>query len=273
MKPSVDIDLFKISKDLLQFVGETYERTPKRIVLFRIFNSAMMVYISIFIVANFLYVTGGNYVETMQGLISVTHVRGYIHGMIQRLLGCDSFQVFLKYLFYMYFKSGIMELLESEFETFWNFKHSDSYILNNTINVYKATEFVQSLVIVTAAVLFYLYLFRPILAENPFPFEAWVSGVTIVDVVALACQYYFFCIIVPIVVGYDGIYLCSCIQTVEHVKLLKNRILNFPENVQEDAHYYIKCHQILLRYGVHLYIYIYIFYIYFLIAILLGEAI
>lgn len=74
MNPSSKIDLFKIGKILLEFLGETHDRNPKRIILFRTINTIVMVYMSIFIIANFFHVSGGSRVETAQGLITVIHV-------------------------------------------------------------------------------------------------------------------------------------------------------------------------------------------------------
>lgn len=75
MKPSNEIDLFKVSRTLLQFMGETHSHTPKHIILFRIFNSIALIYMVVFIIINFFFVTGGSKVETTQSLISVIHVR------------------------------------------------------------------------------------------------------------------------------------------------------------------------------------------------------
>lgn len=75
MKPPYEVDLFKVSRALLQFMGETHERTPKHIILFRICNSIILFYIAAFIIVNFFHVSGGNYIETTQSLISIVHVR------------------------------------------------------------------------------------------------------------------------------------------------------------------------------------------------------
>lgn len=148
----------------------------------------------------------------------------------------------------MYFKPGINELLQNKFEKFWNYQHIDKRIQSNIMKVYKITELVQASVLAGASIVAYLYYFKPVLTlNNLFPFQAWASGVMFLDAITLACHYYFFCIVIPIVIGYDTVYLCLCIQTVAQIKLLKNRMRYFTEGTQEDGSYYIKCHQFLLR--------------------------
>lgn len=241
------IDLFKISRTLLQFLGETYSNPPKYIIFFRIFNTIVMIYTSILITANFFHVSGGNHVETMQGLILVTHVRYDITLFIKISRNVSkSFQTLLKYLLYIYFKPGIEELLQNKFEEFWKYQPIDNDIIATIMKFYKTTELVQVSVLLATIITGILYLFKPILTKNsPFPFEAWVSGIIFLDVSTLASLYYFYCIVIPIVIGYDTVYLCLCIRTVGQVQLLKNRMRCFRRIV--DASYYVRCHQFLLK--------------------------
>lgn len=154
----------------------------------------------------------------------------------------------LKYLLFIYFKPNIEELLRNKFEEFWNYRHIDEGILIEKAKIYKFTELVQTSIVAIGLAAISLYYLRPILTENnPFPFPTWVSGVIVVDVTGLACQHYFFIFGLSVVFGYDGIYLCLCIQTVVQSKLLSNRMQHFQESFERDAGYYIKCHQLLLR--------------------------
>lgn len=154
----------------------------------------------------------------------------------------------MKYFSYMYFKPGIEELLQSKFEKFWKYHDIDNNITLRIVKIYKITELIQASVLAGTSIVAFLYLFKPILTmNNPFPLEAWTSGVMMFDVTTLACHHYFFVIIIPIIIGYDTVYLCLCVQIVAQVKLLKNRMRYFMEGVQSNASYYIKCHQFLLR--------------------------
>lgn len=76
MKPSDKLDLFCIGRSLLQFVDETYKHIAKGlIILFQIFNSAIIVYRNIFIIGNLFKITEENYVLTMQDITSFVEVR------------------------------------------------------------------------------------------------------------------------------------------------------------------------------------------------------
>lgn len=142
-----------------------------------------------------------------------------------------------------------MEPLKDDLESFRNLL----IFTTNTMKIYNFTQCLQVSTLAAACTAVTLYLFKLMLTKNnPFSFGAWVSDVMVSNVTALACQYYFFRLIVSTIISCDSIYLCWCNKIVAQVNLVGNGIRCIQENVQDDANFYIKCHQLLLRYEYNL---------------------
>lgn len=68
-------DIFQVAITLMGFIGENMRQTSLKLFSFRLVNCVIQVFIAIFIFANFLYVEGGMYVNTLEDLITVLHVK------------------------------------------------------------------------------------------------------------------------------------------------------------------------------------------------------
>ncbi|GJQ87675.1 putative odorant receptor [Trypoxylus dichotomus] len=205
-------DLFKLSKILLQFQGETESPVSNAIILFRLLNGVVFVFVAIFTFVNFFYAYGDVHVKTAQSLITV------IHGL-------------LKFCFFIHFKTDIRKLLKEEFRTFW--KDLDRELVRRTNATRKLIAQMQ----------------MPLLnRKNPFLLETWTSNNIVLDGILLACQYYFFCVATIVVLGYDTVYLSLCVHVAVQLRILRYNMEKFSltYNREKRIGRYVECHQLLL---------------------------
>lgn len=68
-------DIYMLGTTAMQFLGENIYYTSKKTIVFRTINCAILVFITSFICANFWHATGSMYVNTLEDLTTVLHVR------------------------------------------------------------------------------------------------------------------------------------------------------------------------------------------------------
>lgn len=74
MQHQLKDEILQTGLTLISFIGENSSVTTKKLLLFRIFNCCLMVYLLVFIFANFSQAEFGMYVKNVQSAVSVFHV-------------------------------------------------------------------------------------------------------------------------------------------------------------------------------------------------------
>lgn len=152
----------------------------------------------------------------------------------------------LKYCFYIYHKCDIERILirKKKFWTSDNIKHQqDCFNTFNFLNVVQHCSLFLGLSVVL------MYSLRPFFNENNvFIFDCWIPNDSIVlKVVILFCQYYFLIFLVPVILGYDAMYLCLSVHVIIQTRLLKDKLRRVCQGVEDGG--VNKCivhHQLLL---------------------------
>ncbi|GJQ87663.1 hypothetical protein Trydic_g17482 [Trypoxylus dichotomus] len=220
-------DILHVGLNLMIFIGELLERTSKKLILFRVFNCAIMVFLLVFAFANFTQAEIGLYVRNVQTM-------------------------FFKYTLYIRYKVELRKIFVS-IARFWNYLDFDEKVVRATTRTYNIVNAIQISAVITSLVAVLMYFLKPAFNQNDvFIIDAWVFvDSSIVDVTVLACQYYFFTIITAIVIGYDAIYLSLCAHIVLQVRLLKHKLKRLSEcdseNAQSEIRYCIVHHQFLTK--------------------------
>ncbi|GJQ88603.1 hypothetical protein Trydic_g21049 [Trypoxylus dichotomus] len=108
----------------------------------------------------------------------------------------------------------------------WN--DLDTDLVRRTIAAQKLTEQLQIGIIFAAYAVVFLYFFRPLLNQkNPFLLETWTTNNIILDGIVLAGHYYFFCIVTPVILSYDTVYLSLCVHVVLQLRIFKRKMETF----------------------------------------------
>lgn len=93
-------------------------------------------------------------------------------------------------------------------------------------------------------------MLKPVFYHNMFIIETLLVDSIITNTIVLALQYYHFLILLPIIFGYDCLYLALCVQMMFQLKRLNYRLERFPTGsfniTQEELVDFIKYHQALI---------------------------
>ncbi|GJQ65654.1 hypothetical protein Trydic_g14706, partial [Trypoxylus dichotomus] len=135
----------------------------------------------------------------------------------------------LKYALFMYYKSDIREILKERERKFWNYRRAaatEKTLLAEISKLYRLTKIVQVSVVIAVTFCLHMYFLKPLFNERTvflFDSNMFVES-TVLSTTVLMCQYYFPCTVIPIVLGFDSLYLSLCCEIIVQAKLLKNRL-------------------------------------------------
>lgn len=148
-------------------------------------------------------------------------------------------------------KSTINKLLWNILTTSWNYRWFGERIAANTERVYRIVQYTQLSMIIGGVINVIVCLARPlVVATDGMPIESHIPHTVTMTAVVLFSQMYSFLLTAIVVIGYDFIYVSSCIHVILQLRLVKLRMqqaLNmFNEKSTSVLLHCIKHHQFLL---------------------------
>nr|QBB72982.1 odorant receptor [Protaetia brevitarsis] len=224
-------DIMQMGLALLKIMGERMHFKSTLLNCFRTFNITMMVVNLFFVLAYYPQIGAdyAKYIKSTECALTIIHV-------------------IIKYSLFIYHKRNIEDLLDHLLE-FWDYNSYGDNIRLTTSTLFrnvKVGQFYYS--IVTLACIALVFLKPYVNPDNRFLFVCWTfSGSTELETTVLACQYYFWSILYPIVLGYDSVYFSYSMHIIVQVRLLKQRLQNIPSNVHiEEIVTCINHHKLLI---------------------------
>lgn len=122
------------------------------------------------------------------------------------------------------YKPVIEKILHDRGEKFWKQQDFNDDIMTACDNLFKKIKLVQICVISSACICIALYALRPCFGDRLI-LEVWmVSDTMAFTAIVLIMQYYTFGLMVPVVFGYDSLYLALCVDVIIQVRLLKHKL-------------------------------------------------
>lgn len=160
------------------------------------------------------------------------------------------FQPFFKYILFISNKPHIEELFIVRSQIFWNNEHFDAKFIEADKNFHKLLRAAQ-LFLPFCFYIIFSFMLRPLFFGNMFIVETWIVESIIICSVVLALEYYLLLLIIPILVGYDCLYLSLCIYIIIELKRLnhglKHMLKDTSKNSQKNLITLIKYHQHLIK--------------------------
>lgn len=137
----------------------------------------------------------------------------------------------------MLYKSDIQHILEDRLNRFWNYQNCDKNLIFEIETLYKTVKIIQISIVSGVLFCLYMYFFRPLFNEHTvFLFDSKIFFNSVfLEAVILMCQYYFSCTVIPIVLGFDSLYLSLCCEIIVQVKLLKYKLKQLSGNLKNEA--------------------------------------
>lgn len=148
---------------------------------------------------------------------------------------------------FSYHKQDIGEIILDRLK-FWKPKDFPDHLCKNAFKVFYFTKTVQKIIIVVFIITLEMYCFKPIFGNNNrFILQAWpIYDSIALETIVLGFQYYFLCIVIPIVAGYDAIYFSFCSHLVVQLRFLKYRMVTMrPDEDVLVLHECIQHHQLI----------------------------
>ncbi|GJQ87664.1 hypothetical protein Trydic_g17483 [Trypoxylus dichotomus] len=204
MQSFSDIHLMAMPLTLFAFMGETRSVANVGLILFRVFNYCVGVFVLFFVVVNFYFTEGVYYVKTIQSLFFLS-------------------QFMLKYFLLIKHKSTIQLILANIGTRFWDYRGFHEQLIASNEEIFKTVKFVQTLILSTALVVYYSYLLRPYF-DGKMAVESYIPRSDAWDVAVLISQYYICLLALLTVMGYDCVYVGTSVHLVLQLRLLKRRI-------------------------------------------------
>lgn len=68
-------DIYEVGTMLFSLIGEHVQSVTIKLIVYRIFNTLSVIFLSVFIIPNFFRVKSDMYVSTLESLVQMTHVR------------------------------------------------------------------------------------------------------------------------------------------------------------------------------------------------------
>ncbi|KAK9758667.1 7tm Odorant receptor [Popillia japonica] len=208
--------IFDVVFILLEFIGERLHYTSLSLILYRLINVCVLSLVLIFVTAPiFLNLEYKNYIASMESVTIVSHI-------------------LLKYLLFLYNKSDIEKLYEDSLEMRWEDDSFDNTFLNVERKVLNLSASVQVFVPLAAYVAL-MYMLKPLIYENTFLFEAWMTESLVLNTLTLAFEYYVFFLAIPVVVSYDFIYLALCVDVIIKLRRLNYKLQYLCRDCSSDT--------------------------------------
>ncbi|GJQ69369.1 hypothetical protein Trydic_g5799 [Trypoxylus dichotomus] len=223
---------YEVALTLLKFIGEDIRCTSKKLALYRTCNIAILSVLLVFVIKP-LFEDNAAIVESIESIIAVGHP-------------------LTKYLLLIFNKAQIRQLLgEMSRISFDEFRFRDKFIAADT-RFNRIVRIVQCVLPFFSGIVVLTYMLRPLLHHQMFIMKTWIVESTVINVIVLAMEYYLFLLIIPIMVGYDCLYLAFCTRLILHVKRLNYMFENLsngddPEQARKSLVRCIKYHELLLR--------------------------
>ncbi|GJQ87649.1 hypothetical protein Trydic_g17472 [Trypoxylus dichotomus] len=222
-------DVLQIGLSLLKNMGERMHSSSQGLRLFRTFNLAMLMTNLFFILANLAHVEGPAYIKTTECALTICHA-------------------IFKYSLFIYYKNDIEKLLD-DMKSFWNAEEFDAKFCFEVKVLYKNIKFAQVYYLATGLSCIAMYFLKPVINENNrFLFQCWTFTHSFeLETLVLACQYYFWIVLFPVVFGYDSLYFSYCVHVIIQLRLLNRKFVVMTGNVTiNEIGECIRHHQLIL---------------------------
>ncbi|KRT84902.1 hypothetical protein AMK59_2876, partial [Oryctes borbonicus] len=203
----------------------------RKLTLYRTCNILILLVLLVFVVEP-LFEDDTSIVESIEGIITVVHP-------------------LTKYFIFMINKEQIRELLlQISKISVDEFRFPSKFIAKDT-QFNKTIRVVQCVLPFFSGIVILTYLLRPILHDQMFIMKTWTINSVAVITIVLAMEYYLFLLIIPIMAGYDCLYLAFCTGLILHVRRLNYIFENLPntdcpEQMETNLIRCIKYHELLL---------------------------
>lgn len=148
----------------------------------------------------------------------------------------------MKYVMLLYYKPIIMKLLHYKREKFWRQQDLSRDIMSACDNFFGRIQFVQICLVVAACTTITLYVLRPCFG-GALILEVWmIRDTSGFSGALLMMEYYTFILTVPVMFGFDSLYLAFCADVVVQVRLVKYRLKELTKmNVCDSKVELVKC--------------------------------
>ncbi|GJQ87680.1 hypothetical protein Trydic_g17498 [Trypoxylus dichotomus] len=229
-----EYDITDIALNLLELLGEHMYYSSKGLMAYRSLNVVIFTFLSIFIIVPMFQGENKKYVENIEALVTVVHP-------------------FFKYVLFIRNKPYIERLFVEKSKLRWNQDDFEPNFVKADSKLLKSLRIVQ----LFFPICFYVilsFMLRPLFAgdSHMFVVETWVVDSIVVNTIVLALEYYLLVLIIPILVGYDCLYMAFSIHIIVQLRRLNHRLNNLPlkrttNDPHEDLFVLIRYHQLLMR--------------------------
>ncbi|KAK9744745.1 7tm Odorant receptor [Popillia japonica] len=213
----------------MKIFGEYTHYGSKKLQIFRIFNITTFAIALWFTVANLQHATGVGYMKTIEGISTLFHIT-------------------IKYLFLIYYKKNIENILDAT-SKFWKYDNISNKMSQQLKLTFARIKYAQIYLMSAMFFVIIMYWLKPYYnKETTFIYDCWINPDSIIlETIVLACQYYATGASIPIVLGCDFVYLTYTVQYAVQLRILnrKFRKINITTSATElDG--YVRQHQFLL---------------------------
>lgn len=128
-------------------------------------------------------------------------------------------------------------ILNIRLRRYWDYKHFDKRLVSSVEETYNLVKSTETFLLVLTVFLMYMIFLQPLLYKNiVFLVKTWVFIDTIIlDVIVLTCQHYIYIIVIPVVVGYDILYMTLCIDLIIQLRLMKSSLQDISDKSTEEG--------------------------------------
>lgn len=133
----------------------------------------------------------------------------------------------------------------------WKYRYFGERITKRTEGIHKIVRYTQVSMIIGSVIALNVYLLRPlVVSTSGMPLESYIPQSVVMDAIVMLSHFYSIWLAIITVIGYDFIYVSSCIYVILQLRLVKLRMRqalnNFNETSTSVLHQCIKHHQFLL---------------------------
>lgn len=133
----------------------------------------------------------------------------------------------------------------------WNYRCFGERITTQTEKIYRIVRYTQFSMIFGCVIILNLYTLRSIIVSTSgMPLESYIPQSVVMDAVLMSAHFYCLWLAIVTVIGYDFIYVSSCIYVILQLRLIKIKMQQTLNNFNETStlvlHHCIKHHQFLL---------------------------
>lgn len=131
----------------------------------------------------------------------------------------------------------MVDILNIRLKKYWNYKRFDKDVVSSVEETYNVVKSTEAFLLVLTVFLMYMIFLQPVLYQNVvFLVKTWIFIDTVIlDTIVLICQHYIYIIVIPVVVGYDILYMTLCIDLIIQLRLTKNSLQHISDKSAEEG--------------------------------------